>query len=164
MRRLLLLVLVLATCWADNPILDPILNDVPPQLTQAVSGDYRLPEDIKPLKYIIKLTPTFKDTDNSSSFHFEGESSITLEVLKETNQIVFNSKNLVIKEVNLTPKNVSIKSVSHNETTELTTILLNQTINANTTGLKLTLTYNGTLNDNLRGFYRSSYKKGNETR
>ncbi|XP_020287765.1 aminopeptidase N-like, partial [Pseudomyrmex gracilis] len=53
---------------------------------------------------------------------------------------------------------------SHNETTELTTILLNQTINANTTGLKLTLTYNGTLNDNLRGFYRSSYKKGNETR
>lgn len=169
MRLLLPLVLVLATCWASDPqILDPLLNDVPPQLIQAESGNYRLPTDVRPLTYVIKLEPIFKKS-NSNFFNFTGESVITLQVEKETNQIVFNSKNLdIINAVLIKPKEngtdkIPVEPVS-NKTTELTTITLKDKITPLMKNIKLNLIYEGQLNDDLRGFYRSSYNKNNETR
>lgn len=161
MKSLLLLTLVLATCWAS----DPILDEVPPQPIQEVSDDYRLPDDVIPKEYNINLEPTFESSDNTS-FTFKGRAEITLDVIKNTNTIKFHAKELNFSKISLTYENnkiienIPIKDKFEEDLKRdfVTVTLEKGNLNATMKNLKLSLDYKGTLNDELRGFYRSSYQ------
>jgi len=158
MRFLLPLVFVLVACWAS----DPIFNDVSPQLIEKVEG-YRLPlENVKPIEYKIELEPIFES--NNKSFIFNGKSNITLHIKKITNTITFHAKELEfideLNEIKLTynnSKTIKLESLSKDTTKDFVTLTFKESI-PETKNAILFLKYTGKLNDQLRGFYRSSYQ------
>lgn len=158
MRFLLPLMLILTTCWASYPSSD----DVPPQLIEEVLDDYRLPLDVIPFEYDIKLYPIFES--NQNNFTFKGESVITLNIMKETDTIIFHAK-----EINITKNSIKLTYKTEKEITvnvfelkedinkDFVTLIFKNRI-PKTPNAKLSLNYTGKLNDKLRGFYRSSYQ------
>ncbi|KMQ91241.1 aminopeptidase n [Lasius niger] len=167
MRYLLPLMLVLATCWAGNPIFD----SVAPELIQEVPDDYRLPKNVVPKNYVIELTP-YINTGDEKNFTFDGKSEIYLQVKENnTTTITFHAKNITLHSVNLTYekpepqiKEDTFLNFKEDKYKDFITVSLSNPIDTGTKNVKLSLSYTGVLNDELRGFYRSSYKKGNETR
>nr|XP_012230690.1 PREDICTED: uncharacterized protein LOC105677005 [Linepithema humile] len=161
-RFLLPLILALTTCWASNPIFD----DVPPQFFQETLDNlpsFRLPEDIKPTHYNITLKPVF-NTSKDDNFTFAGESVINLNVVNNTDRIIFHAKNLNISfpplvESTVTNQTITVSKMIKDEVEErdFITLILENKVNM-TDLLTLTLEFTGILNDDLRGFYRSSYK------
>jgi len=162
MRFLLPLVLVLVACWAS----DPIFDDVSPQLIEIVEN-YRLSlENVEPIEYKIELEPIFESENKYESFTFNGKSEITLNIKKSTDTITFHAKELefIENEIQLTynkDKNniikIKLESLSVNTTKDFVTLTFNNSIPEKTNAI-LALKYTGKLNDQLRGFYRSSYQ------
>lgn len=167
MKFLLPLMLVLATCWASNPLFE----DVPPQVINEVLDNYRLStDDIKPTEYKIELTPIFESTKEKESFTFQGKSEIILDIKKpDSNSITFHAKELKFddKEITLTfPKKAGkrnetevlkpVKVVEESQKDFVTLIFDKKFGKEN--DVKLNLQYNGKLNDGLRGFFRDSYE------
>lgn len=164
MRFLLPLMLVLAICWASIPLSD----DVPPQPMEEVLENYRLPNDVVPTEYNIKLTPTLESTDKKN-FTFDGTSEITLNVSKLTKTITFHAKELDIKE-NVELKYKEEKSnqikilkpkIVKDFQKDFVTLVFDTDI-PKIENAKLSLHYSGKLNDKYRGFYKSSYQNKNE--
>ena len=127
--------------------------------------DVRLPRSIKPITYEVKLVP-FLIIDN---FTFNGDVEIKFLVLEDCNNITLHSFQLKIDE-----KDVSVSAESNNEVLTITRqyfveekqffiVELKNTLMKGSY-YKITIKYVGILNDNLQGFYRSSYMVGNETR
>ncbi len=124
-----------------------------PAATSAQKSDpYRLPEYAQPQSYDVDVTP---DLEKAT---FTGAVQIKLKLTKASNQIVLNA-------VNLTIDNVSIKAeagqaakgaVSFDKQTERTIITFTAALKPG--DYVLSMHYTGSLNDKLRGFYRSSYK------
>uniref|UniRef100_A0A0C9R2S6 Aminopeptidase n=1 Tax=Fopius arisanus TaxID=64838 RepID=A0A0C9R2S6_9HYME len=119
--------------------------------------DYRLPTNVVPTTYEIKLAP---DLEN---FTFKGESKIMLSVKKATKQIVLHAKDLkitlaVLHVLNGTThiSNVATTALPINTTNDWLVINLIEQLNITGT-YQLELHYEGTLNEDLKGFYRSSY-------
>ncbi|KAK2581483.1 hypothetical protein KPH14_005149 [Odynerus spinipes] len=56
--------------------------------------NYRLPDDVRPIHYNIKLTPCLLDDD----FRFDGETGIDLDVRKSTSNIALHCTGIVIDE------------------------------------------------------------------
>ncbi|XP_011050630.1 PREDICTED: aminopeptidase N-like [Acromyrmex echinatior] len=158
MRFLLSLMLVLATCWASYPSSD----DVAPQLIEEVLDNYRLPLNVIPTEYDIKLQPIF-ESSNQDNFTFKGESVITLFTAIETNTIIFHAK-----EINITEKSIKLTDKKENKIYNITelkedinkdfVILIFKDLIPAKKNIQLSLHYTGKLNDKLRGFYRSSYQ------
>jgi len=152
--------LVLATCWASYPSSD----DVAPQLIEEVLDDYRLPQDVTPTEYDIKLQPIF-ESPNQDNFTFKGESVITLITTKETHIIVFHAKEIDIirNSIKLTfkskteNKNYDVTEFKKDINKDFVTLFFKESIPANISA-QLFLHYTGKLNDKLHGFYRSSYQ------
>lgn len=172
MKFLLLLTLVLATCWASNPILD----DVPPQVIEEVLDDYRLPNNVIPSRYVIELQTNFVSKENN--FTYVGLSTITLNISK-TNSITFHAKGLEFFEEE-TFLEYKIKEKKNNETKlkdvkdkpidsykdiqkDFVTITFKEDLkNLNIEDANLTLKYKGKLSEELRGFFKTSYNKRNK--
>ncbi|KYN14240.1 Aminopeptidase N [Trachymyrmex cornetzi] len=150
--------LVLAACWASYPSSD----DVAPQLIEEVLDNYRLPLDVMPMEYDIKLQPIF-ESPNQDNFTFKGESVITLMTVNKTNTIVFHAKEIDINSsIKLTYKikdEIIIYPIKLKKdiNKDFVTLIFNESIPANVNA-QLFLSYTGKLNDKLRGFYRSSYQ------
>lgn len=165
MKYLLALMLALATCWAGNPLLE----NITPESIEEVSGDYKLPNNVEPTNYIIELKP-YLDSKNDKNFTFEGKSTINLKVNSNTKTITFHAKQLNIENITLTYTNnenkINIKIVDYkiNQQKDFVILTLGQGINRDMQDVKLLLHYSGVLNDDLRGFYKSSYQNGNKTR
>ncbi|KAL6262279.1 hypothetical protein P5V15_007374 [Pogonomyrmex californicus] len=158
MRFLLPLTLALATCWAS----DPITEDVPPQPMQKVSENYRLPDDVEPTAYNIKLE-TFLDEPKEKSFTFEGVSVIDLTIKKNTNTITFHAMELNIRDIKLTQEDkkkplITLKNMTIDKEKDFVTLNFENTLSNTMKDVKLTITYTGKINDELRGFYKSSYQ------
>ncbi|XP_024878007.1 aminopeptidase N-like [Temnothorax curvispinosus] len=171
MKSFLPLILVIAACWAS----DPIFDDVPPELIQEVSGNYRLPGDVVPTNYEITLEPIFESPKNN--FSFNGKSVITLEIKNATSTIKFHAKELefVEEDAILTYEETDEKSkkkvtktakpeFSDDPQKDFVILTFKDKIETQENA-KLSLNYTGILNDDLRGFYRSSYqnKDGKKT-
>ncbi|XP_071569030.1 aminopeptidase N-like [Temnothorax nylanderi] len=165
MKSFLPLMLVIAACWAS----DPIFDDVPPQLIQEVSDNYRLPNDVVPINYDITLEPIFESPKNN--FSFNGKSVITLKIINATRTITFHAKELefVQKDVILTEEKKGstpkeLQTIVYDPQKDFVILTFNDTIKEQENA-KLSLSYTGILNDDLRGFYRSSYqnKDGKKT-
>lgn len=172
MKSLLLLTLVLAACWAS----DPFFDDVPLQPSQEVSDSFRLPDNVKPIEYDIELKPNFESSDKDKNFTFEGRSTITLNI-SNTNTIIFHAKNLTFLENDTTltfneinydreknkieiVRNLKPKTFVEDKRKDFVTLTFEKEFD--TKNANLSLHYTGTLNDGLRGFYRSSYKNKEE--
>ncbi|MDG2038936.1 MAG: M1 family metallopeptidase, partial [Ilumatobacter sp.] len=106
---------------------------------------FRLPSHVRPTRYDVLLRPTLDDAS------FSGEVSIKLDVSEPTTSIVLNAVELGIDEVRVEGINATW---SLDESTERMTVELDEAVAESTT---LFVRFRGTLNDKLRGFYRSTY-------
>ncbi|GAB7359225.1 hypothetical protein MBLNU230_g5884t1 [Neophaeotheca triangularis] len=125
--------------------------------TDISKGREVLPKNVKPLHYDLTLEPNLK------TFQYEGTVTIDLDVVEDTKSISLNTLDLDIKETIIKSGGSVVSStptLNYDEDSQTTKIDFDQTIPA---GSKATLTqkFTGTLNDNMAGFYRSSYKDAN---
>jgi puromycin-sensitive aminopeptidase len=113
---------------------------------------YRLPRNVIPTRYELRLTPDL------ASAGFSGTSTIHINVVEPTTEIVLNAAELQIDQATLADSSDEARpcSVVLEETTERCRVAPAEPIVAG--AWKLQLVFRGTLNDRLRGFYRSSYK------
>ncbi|KAK0169462.1 hypothetical protein PV328_012015, partial [Microctonus aethiopoides] len=139
---------------ADSYDLSRIKRDKP-------SINYRLPDNIIPISYKIKINP---DIDGKI-FTFQGESEIRINVKKPTNEIILHAKNLEIApnvdlKCNL-GNNVTITSVnSTDDVTDFLKIILDQKLNEGS-DCNLTLKYTGEEGEHFRGLYRTRHDTKN---
>lgn len=118
---------------------------------------YRLPKDSQPILYDIKLTPNLT-TDKPT---FNGEIKIKIKVNKPINVLTLHAKNLtidrVIKLTNLADTSCVYRAIDNkiNVLNDFLTITFNESIPPDE--YLLQLKFNGLINDDAQGFYRSSY-------
>ena len=114
-------------------------------------ADYRLPRTVLPKHYDLTLTPDL------TAATFGGHVVVDVEVVEAVAEIVLNSAELTLRE-----------AVLSNDTGDRleTTIASDEAAERSTLGLpsvvepgpwKLEISFDGILNDDLRGFYRSVY-------
>ncbi|KAK0167884.1 hypothetical protein PV327_001739 [Microctonus hyperodae] len=123
--------------------------------------NYRLPDNIIPTSYKIKINP---DVDGEI-FTFQSESEIRINVQKPTNKIILHAKNLKIApDVNLKcslGNSVTITSVnSVDNVTDFLEIILDQQLDKGS-DCDLTLKYTGESSEYSQGLYRVRYDTGN---
>ncbi|XP_046856975.1 aminopeptidase N-like [Xenia sp. Carnegie-2017] len=122
------------------------------------TGQIRLPKDIKPMTYKVRLHPDLK------TFKFNGSVVIKILALAHTNRIVFHQKGL-----NFSKDEIIIKGVEDDEkiaVRDMRLDLKNEQVLIKTARflrknhaytIRISI-FNGNLNENLEGFYKSSYK------
>ncbi|XP_071801032.1 aminopeptidase N-like [Asterias amurensis] len=119
----------------------------------------RLPETLRPLHYNLKMTP---DLEN---FTFDGQISVTFLCEKATDLLVLNSNNLEIQKETASINGffggrsgiASILRLTVDPTNQYLNVLFDDNLVENTQ-YEFSIGFRGVLNDNIKGFYRSSYK------
>ncbi|PNS17873.1 Aminopeptidase 2 [Sphaceloma murrayae] len=118
-----------------------------------------LPTNVRPTHYDLTLEPNFSD------YTYEGKVVIDLDVNDDTTTISLNTIDIDISETQVHANDKSIPTVPqlhYNKDSQTTTVTLQEKIPAGAKA-KLTYVFKGTLNDNMAGFYRSSYKSADGT-
>jgi puromycin-sensitive aminopeptidase len=119
---------------------------------------FRLPRAVVPDHYDISLD---LDMDH---FTFEGEVGIDIRVEEATDRIVLNTADIDIKEALLTSGDdrIEIEGISYDEKYQRAALELGSTLDAGE--YRLVIDYTGTINDQLKGLYRSvcTDDEGNE--
>ncbi|MQG73248.1 MAG: M1 family metallopeptidase [SAR202 cluster bacterium] len=118
--------------------------------------NHRLPANVKPQSYALSLTPDIQ------SFTFSGHEEISVMVLEPTERIILNAAEIGISKAQITLSNGTILSAGEvlmDEAEETVTLVFNQMLPVGSASLSLD--FQGVLNDQLRGFYRSHYIDGN---
>ena len=113
---------------------------------------FRLPTHVRPLRYRLTLAPNLDD------FTFRGEETIDLEVTTAIDRITLNAVELQVARANLVladGSDLPASDISLDEGSETATFTFGRSIP--TGEAALTIEFTGTLNDQLRGFYRSQY-------
>ncbi|MBX3236125.1 MAG: M1 family metallopeptidase [Nitrospiraceae bacterium] len=120
--------------------------------TPSADDPYRLPRHIVPSHYDLRLEPDL------ASHSFSGHEIITLTVLEPANDILLNTVDLTVISAALAADGQSAHDgrVTLEEDQQRCRIAFSSAIQPGV--WKLSLSFRGTLNDKLRGFYRSSYK------
>ena len=115
----------------------------------------QLPNSVLPEKYRLSLSPDLQN------FTFEGRVDIDVQVQSSTSEITLNAAELTLREASLTQgeTRVSARSLSVDEDSETATITLDS--EAAPGPATLSISYQGILNDQLKGFYRSRYQDAN---
>ncbi|CAH2070917.1 unnamed protein product, partial [Iphiclides podalirius] len=124
----------------------------------ATVTDVRLPTSVKPDRYYLKLTPYIFE----GNFTFDGEISVIVTVKNETNQLIFHGVELTYHRIKLLKKEngeeVQIVRRTEDVPRQFQILTLNEALIAGKQ-YYLNVSYTGILNDNLHGFYRSSYEE-----
>ncbi|KAE8163654.1 peptidase family M1-domain-containing protein [Aspergillus tamarii] len=135
--------------------------DVPSGSTNITQGREVLPTNVKPVHYDLTLEPNFE------SFKYDGTVVIDLQVTEDTTSISLNSNEIDIHSAIVSAQGSVVTSspeISVNKDNQVATVKFAETIPAGSSA-QLKLTFTGILNDNMAGFYRSSYKtKDGETK
>jgi puromycin-sensitive aminopeptidase len=113
---------------------------------------YRLPRTVVPVRYDLRLEPDL------ATLTFRGEETVTVEVAEPVGEIVMNAVELAVDEAILERDGAApiAATAAADEPLERCRIALASPAAPGT--WRLRLRFRGTLNDKLRGFYRSSYK------
>ena len=122
-----------------------------------IAGREVLPANVIPRHYDLTLEPDF---DN---FTYEGVVTIDLDVAEDTTSISLNTKELQIHSTAVHSNGATISSnpdVSYDKATQTTIVKFDKTLSKGQTA-QLRHIFTGTLNDDMAGFYRSSYKGPN---
>jgi puromycin-sensitive aminopeptidase len=125
-----------------------------------VSGShdpYRLPRHVIPTRYDLRLEP---DLTNAT---FTGQVTITITVKRTTQTILLNAVDLVLQSAEAEDKNQrQFKAlIELEQKTQRAGLSFQGPIQPGE--WRLHLTFHGKLNDQLRGFYRSTYKDASGT-
>lgn len=112
----------------------------------------RLPVDVVPINYKVELKPDLQ------AFTFQGKLEITVKVSKATRVVVMNCAEIEIQSAKCAQGDLTA-TVSFN--TEEETVKLEFPSELAAGEATLVLEYTGTLNDQMRGFYRSKYTDSN---
>ncbi|HEY7203122.1 MAG TPA: M1 family metallopeptidase [Methylomirabilota bacterium] len=114
--------------------------------------DYRLPTTVVPSRYDIRLEPDLEAAT------FTGEETIAIAITEPVSEIVLNAAELTVQRasVQLADGGVVPGSATLEAEDERVRLRFPSPIPAG--AHRLTIAFTGTLNDRLRGFYRSSYK------
>ena len=113
---------------------------------------YRLPRQVVPTRYDLRLEPDL------TAARFAGQQTITLTVSQPTSAIVLNAIELDITTAQIEGASGPARQATIALDASLQRCLLTFTTPLSPGIWKLTMTFCGTLNDKLRGFYRSTYK------
>ncbi|OCK76440.1 hypothetical protein K432DRAFT_306365 [Lepidopterella palustris CBS 459.81] len=136
-------------------------TDVSSSSIDVTKGREVLPKNVKATHYHLTLEP------NLETFKYEGKVVIDLDVVEDTTSISLNTLQLNIHSTKVSSGEKLITSspnLHYNEDTQTTKISFKDAIPGGSKAT-LTQTFSGTLNDNMAGFYRSSYKgKDGETK
>ncbi|EAU34382.1 aminopeptidase 2 [Aspergillus terreus NIH2624] len=122
-----------------------------------VHGREVLPTNVKPVHYDLTLEPNFE------SFTYNGTVVIDLQVAEDSTSIALNSNEIDIHSAIVSAQGSVVASnpeISVDKDSQVATIKFSETIPAGSSA-QLKLTFTGILNDNMAGFYRSSYKLPN---
>ncbi len=119
------------TATQETPTLDP----------------YRLPRGARPTRYDVELAPDL------ATASFEGRVEISVDVVEPVDELVLNAIELEIAEVRVDGSDVSWHLEPDTER------LVVRPVGGLQPGtVSLNVSFTGTLNDKLRGFYRSTFK------
>ncbi len=111
-----------------------------------------LPTNVLFTNYNIELTPNF---DKFDKFKYSGTEVILLSIIKPTETIILNSHELVIESALLKYNSNDLYSnISYDEETQQVTLKFPMIQSGN---YKLYISFTGTHNDQMAGFYRSKY-------
>ena len=122
-------------------------------LTISVAAAQRLPEIARPENYKLKFTP---DLEKAS---FEGDETISIRVLAPTMQITLNSAEIDFHEVSITSGGTTQKAtVTPEKDKEMVVLTVGKQIAAGPATIHIT--YSGTLNNEMRGFYLGKDEQG----
>ncbi|WP_420432329.1 M1 family metallopeptidase [Candidatus Poriferisocius sp.] len=116
-------------------------------MAEDASNPYRLPRTVVPRRYELRLEPDLEE------FSFAGAVSVDLEVLEPVGEIVLNAAELEIAGGDL--NEVALAGIDYDEEHERAVLRLGEPVSPGPA--RLSLTFTGTLNDQLRGFYRSTF-------
>lgn len=116
----------------------------------------RLPVNVVPSHYDLTLEPNFE------KFSFEGGVKINYESTDEPNSVVVHANELVIKDGSVQAQGEShntrvLKKVTYSKETETATLEFDGSVPQAGT---ISLNFTGTLNDKMKGFYRTAFKIG----
>ncbi len=115
------------------------------------SQDYRLPKNVTPRRYDIRLTPDLK------AFTFQGEVNIAVVVNAATDDVVLNALGLKIDKVSAERGGKSLAAKADLEgAKERAHLRFAEKLSAGE--WTLTIAFRGILGDKLHGFYRSQYQ------
>ena len=116
---------------------------------------YRLPRTAVPSRYDIRLEPDL------TTLTFRGTETVTLDVTEQISEVMLNAVELTIESASLeNDRGDAIRATpALDEATERCRLTLASP--AVVGHWRLRLSFRGTLNDKLRGFYRSVYKDPN---
>ena len=115
-------------------------------------NNFRLPETLSPLRYSITLTPDLQ------AFTFAGEETVELDVRSATDKIIVHALELTMSAASVELADGSVlqaTGINLDEAIEIATMTFDRPIPVGKASLRLQ--FAGTLNDHLRGFYRSRY-------
>lgn len=144
----------------DSVNLSKVLNDTKSKV------NVRLPRNVNPIKYDVKLIPFIFE----GNFTFHGEVRIIIEALEDTNNITLHAADLgfISSEVSalngsLAVGKIEVIGYANDSEREFYIINLKEQLKKGEQYVVL-MKYTGVLNDDLHGFYRSSYKVGKSRR
>ncbi|MEX2052196.1 MAG: M1 family metallopeptidase [Candidatus Paceibacterota bacterium] len=111
----------------------------------------RLSKYIIPIEYHLELRPDLKN------FTFSGSETVLLNILKPTKSLTLHSKEIDIETARI---GESFAKINYNIKNETTTFIFPKVLPKGKH--KLSLVFQGILNDKMRGFYRSTYTVSDE--
>ena len=116
-------------------------------MAEASSNPYRLPRTVVPRRYELRLEPDLE------AFTFAGTASVDVDVLESVGEIVLNAAELEVSGGDL--DGTALAGVDYDDEHERAVLRLGEP--ASPGAARLNLDFTGTLNDQLRGFYRSTF-------
>jgi puromycin-sensitive aminopeptidase len=142
----------LHTSFAQAATERPKGEDMNQDSSPGTLDPYRLPRHVVPLRYDLQLEPDL------TAARFSGEETITLTVHQPTSEIVLNAIELDITSAQIQGVSGPARHATIALDASLQRCHLTFTTPLSPGTWRLTMTFCGTLNDKLRGFYRSTYK------
>ncbi|KAH0552187.1 hypothetical protein KQX54_006650, partial [Cotesia glomerata] len=141
----------------NSPIIIPWIEEYNTKLngnSGEKSNEYRLPQNIVPKKYTIKLTPFIEP----GNFTFKGYVEIIAYIVNSTNKVVLHIDDINYETVALSvdDKQIKVNSTAEDKKYHFMNITTNEQM-IKGSQLKITIEYTGNLNAEMSGFYRSSY-------
>ncbi|KAF2897047.1 hypothetical protein ILUMI_09126 [Ignelater luminosus] len=123
---------------------------------------YRLPKNVKPLRYFLTMEPHLRDTDLQKTFHYDGNVKIELEVLEDTKSITLHQlqlriDNTTIELVNSNGKENIVVDTSKDGRNETYTIHFGELVEIGIYNLTIG-NFSGELGDG-EGFFHAVYFK-----
>ncbi len=120
--------------------------------TPGTLDPYRLPRHVIPIRYDLRLEPDL------TAGRFVGQETVTLTIHHPTSEIVLNAIELDITSAQIKGATGAARQATMMLDASLERCHLNFSSPLSPGDWRLTIEFGGTLNDKLRGFYRSTYQ------